>query len=144
MNWATGLPSLSNKLLTQATPFASVCILYVHAVVRILAHTFHAVNLIVCCVQENLRQLCVFKLANESGQSYRWWEYVTKFGEECTINHNQYNEECAERVSSAADSAISPSGLPMLSSSARTVSSDAYSVVLHCKRPACVLYLLCN
>lgn len=49
-------------------------------------------------VQENLRQLCVFQLANESGQSYRWWEYVTKFGEECTMTGNQYNEACAERV----------------------------------------------
>ena len=50
------------------------------------------------CVQENLRQLCVFQLANQSGQSYRWWEYVTKFGEECTMAGNQYNEACAERV----------------------------------------------
>jgi len=49
-------------------------------------------------LQENLRQLCVFQLANESGQSYRWWEYVTKFGEECTMSGNNYNENCAERV----------------------------------------------
>jgi len=49
-------------------------------------------------LQENLRQLCVFQLANESGQSYRWWEYVTKFGEECTMSGNNYNEACAERV----------------------------------------------
>ena len=49
-------------------------------------------------LQENLRQLCVFQLANESGQSYRWWEYVTKFGEECTMSGNNYNEDCAERV----------------------------------------------
>ena len=50
------------------------------------------------CVQENLRQLCVFKLASEAGQSYRWWEYVTKFGEECTMAGKKYNSECAERV----------------------------------------------
>ncbi|KAL3159117.1 hypothetical protein ABBQ32_011113 [Trebouxia sp. C0010 RCD-2024] len=49
-------------------------------------------------VQENLRQLCVFKLASEAGQSYRWWEYVTKFGEECTMAGNKYNSECAEKV----------------------------------------------
>lgn len=49
-------------------------------------------------LQENLRQLCVFQLANNSGQSYRWWEYVTKFGEECTMSGNNYNEACAERV----------------------------------------------
>lgn len=50
------------------------------------------------CMQENLRQLCVFKLASEAGQSYRWWEYVTKFGEECTMAGNKYNSECAEKV----------------------------------------------
>ncbi|EIE18502.1 hypothetical protein COCSUDRAFT_49231 [Coccomyxa subellipsoidea C-169] len=49
-------------------------------------------------VQENLRQLCVFKLANESGVPWKWWEYSTKFGEQCKMVDNQYNEECAERV----------------------------------------------
>ena len=34
-------------------------------------------------VQENLRQLCVFKLANESGQPWQWWTYVTKFAGVC-------------------------------------------------------------
>lgn len=50
-------------------------------------------------LQENLRQLCVYKLGNESNESYRWWEYVTKFADECTMSENNYNEECAERVS---------------------------------------------
>lgn len=49
-------------------------------------------------LQENLRQLCVFKLASEAGQSYRWWEYVTKFGEECTMADNKYDSTCAEKV----------------------------------------------
>ena len=49
-------------------------------------------------MQENLRQLCVFKLANESGVPWKWWQYVTKFGDECKMSENQYNEECAERV----------------------------------------------
>ena len=50
-------------------------------------------------LQENLRQLCVFKLANESAVPWKWWEYVTRFGDECKMSENQYNEECAERVS---------------------------------------------
>jgi hypothetical protein len=54
-------------------------------------------------LQENLRQLCVFKLANESGVPWKWWEYVTRFGDECKMSENQYNEECAERVSSIHD-----------------------------------------
>ena len=49
-------------------------------------------------LQENLRQLCVFKLANDSSVPWKWWEYVTMFGEQCRMADNQYNEECAERV----------------------------------------------
>ena len=49
-------------------------------------------------MQENLRQLCVYQLANESGVPWKWWQYVTKFGDECKMSENQYNEECAERV----------------------------------------------
>lgn len=40
----------------------------------------------------------MFKLASEAGQSYRWWEYVTKFGEECTMADKKYDSACAERV----------------------------------------------
>ncbi|KAK9843909.1 hypothetical protein WJX84_009562 [Apatococcus fuscideae] len=49
-------------------------------------------------VQENLRQLCVYKLANESGRPWVWWEYTTRFSDECKMSDNNYNEECAERV----------------------------------------------
>jgi hypothetical protein len=44
----------------------------------------------------------VFKLANESHVPWKWWEYVTKFGEQCKMSDNQYNEECAERVRAPA------------------------------------------
>ncbi|KAK9804195.1 hypothetical protein WJX72_000406 [[Myrmecia] bisecta] len=49
-------------------------------------------------VQENLRQLCVFKLGNDSAMPWVWWDYVTKFADECKMSENHYNEECAERV----------------------------------------------
>ena len=52
--------------------------------------------------QENLRQLCVFKLANESGQPWQWWDYVTRFADECKMSEKNYNEECAEKVRQAA------------------------------------------
>lgn len=52
-----------------------------------------------CMLQENLRQLCVYKLANESGRPWVWWEYTTRFSDECKMTENNYNEECAERVS---------------------------------------------
>lgn len=40
----------------------------------------------------------MFKLANESSVPWKWWEYSTKFGEQCKMADNSYNEECAERV----------------------------------------------
>lgn len=49
-------------------------------------------------VQENIRQLCIFKLANDSNKPWVWWDYVTKFGEQCKMKDNKYNEECAEQV----------------------------------------------
>ena len=48
--------------------------------------------------QENLRQLCVFKLANQSNQPWQWWDYVTRFADECKMSEQNYNEECAEKA----------------------------------------------
>lgn len=49
-------------------------------------------------VQENLRQLCVFQLANATGKSWLWWDYNTAFGEKCSMKDKNYNQECAEKV----------------------------------------------
>ena len=57
------------------------------------AHAYHD------ALQENLRQLCVYKLANESGRPWVWWDYTTRFADECKMSDNNYGEDCAERVS---------------------------------------------
>lgn len=49
-------------------------------------------------VEENLRQLCVFKLANASGQSWLWWDYATRFADQCAMDTAKYGKECAEQV----------------------------------------------
>ncbi|MBA0727357.1 hypothetical protein Golax_000354 [Gossypium laxum] len=49
-------------------------------------------------VIENLRQLCVFKVANESNKSWLWWDYVTDFQIRCPMKEKKYNKECAEAV----------------------------------------------
>ncbi|KAK9795904.1 hypothetical protein WJX73_006236 [Symbiochloris irregularis] len=49
-------------------------------------------------VQENLRQLCVYKLGNDSGRPWVWWEYVTKFAVQCSMDSSLYSQECAEQV----------------------------------------------
>uniref|UniRef100_A0A7N0TVG5 EGF-like domain-containing protein n=1 Tax=Kalanchoe fedtschenkoi TaxID=63787 RepID=A0A7N0TVG5_KALFE len=49
-------------------------------------------------VIENLRQLCVFKVANESSKPWVWWDYVTDFQIRCPMKDKKYNKECADTV----------------------------------------------
>ncbi|CAH1412760.1 unnamed protein product [Lactuca virosa] len=48
-------------------------------------------------VIENLRQLCVFKVENESGKAWIWWDYVTYFQIRCPMKE-KYNKECVDEV----------------------------------------------
>lgn len=52
-------------------------------------------------VTENLRQLCVYKVANDSNKPWVWWDYVTDFHIRCPMNEKKYNQECAEKVISS-------------------------------------------
>nr|VDC74628.1 unnamed protein product [Brassica rapa] len=47
-------------------------------------------------VFENLRQLCVHRVANESSRSWVWWDYVTDFHARCSMKEKKYSIECAE------------------------------------------------
>ncbi|KAK6136940.1 hypothetical protein DH2020_029318 [Rehmannia glutinosa] len=49
-------------------------------------------------VLENLRQLCVFRVANETKKPWVWWDYVTDFQIRCPMKEKKYNTECAEVV----------------------------------------------
>ncbi|RWR79053.1 vacuolar-sorting receptor 1-like protein isoform X1 [Cinnamomum micranthum f. kanehirae] len=49
-------------------------------------------------VVQNLRQVCLFKVANESGRPWLWWDYVTDFAIRCPMKEKKYNKECADRV----------------------------------------------
>lgn len=49
-------------------------------------------------VVQNLRQICFFKVANESGKPWLWWDYVTDFSIRCPMKEKKYNEECANEV----------------------------------------------
>lgn len=49
-------------------------------------------------VKENLRQLCVHRVANESGKPWAWWDYVTDFHIRCPMKENRYGKECAENI----------------------------------------------
>ncbi|KGN52769.1 vacuolar-sorting receptor 4 isoform X2 [Cucumis sativus] len=49
-------------------------------------------------VIENLRQLCVFRAANNTGKPWIWWDYVTDFQIRCPMKEKKYNKECAHSV----------------------------------------------
>lgn len=49
-------------------------------------------------VIQNLRQVCLFKVANETGKPWLWWDYVTDFAIRCPMKENKYNKECADQV----------------------------------------------
>lgn len=54
-------------------------------------------------VLENLRQLCVYRVANQSQRSWVWWDYVTDFHIRCPMKDKKYNKECAEGVIKSLD-----------------------------------------
>uniref|UniRef100_A0A7C8ZZS2 EGF-like calcium-binding domain-containing protein n=1 Tax=Opuntia streptacantha TaxID=393608 RepID=A0A7C8ZZS2_OPUST len=49
-------------------------------------------------VFENLRQLCVHKIAKEENRSWAWWDYVTDFHIRCSMKQKKYTKSCAESV----------------------------------------------
>ncbi|XP_010931377.1 vacuolar-sorting receptor 1 [Elaeis guineensis] len=49
-------------------------------------------------VIQNLHQVCVFKVANESGKPWLWWDYVTDFSIRCPMKEKKYTKECAKEV----------------------------------------------
>lgn len=49
-------------------------------------------------VVQNLRQACFFKVANESGKPWLWWDYVTDFAIRCPMKEKKYTKECADQV----------------------------------------------
>ncbi|XP_057964346.1 vacuolar-sorting receptor 3-like [Malania oleifera] len=49
-------------------------------------------------VIENLRQLCVFRVSNETKKPWLWWDYVTDFQIRCPMKEKKYNKKCADMV----------------------------------------------
>ncbi|MQL68263.1 hypothetical protein Taro_000530 [Colocasia esculenta] len=54
-------------------------------------------------VMENLRQLCVHRVANESHRPWVWWDFVTDFHVRCSMKKKTYSKECAEEVVKSLD-----------------------------------------
>ncbi|XP_054804355.1 vacuolar-sorting receptor 7-like [Prosopis cineraria] len=54
-------------------------------------------------VYENLRQLCVHRVANESNRSWVWWDFVADFHIRCSMKEKRYSKQCAEDVMKSLD-----------------------------------------
>ncbi|KAI6673330.1 hypothetical protein NL676_001236 [Syzygium grande] len=49
-------------------------------------------------VLQNLRQICFFKVANESSKPWLWWDFVSDFAIRCPMKEEKFTKECAEKV----------------------------------------------
>jgi hypothetical protein len=49
-------------------------------------------------VLENMRQLCIFKVANESNKPWAWWDYVTDIHIRCPMKEKKYKKECSKNA----------------------------------------------
>jgi hypothetical protein len=49
-------------------------------------------------VVENLRQLCVHRVANARNASWVWWDFVTDYRVRCSMREKKYSRGCAEEV----------------------------------------------
>lgn len=49
-------------------------------------------------IVQNLRQACFFRVMNESGKPWLWWDYVTDFAIRCPMKQEKYNKLCADQV----------------------------------------------
>ncbi|KAM0822766.1 hypothetical protein ACQ4PT_052143 [Festuca glaucescens] len=49
-------------------------------------------------VVQNLIQICLFKVANESRKPWLWWDYVHDFAIRCPMKEKKYTRDCANGV----------------------------------------------
>lgn len=46
-------------------------------------------------MEENKRQLCVFKIASDSKEPWKWWDYAAGFAEQCTMQNGRFADRCS-------------------------------------------------
>ncbi|CAH8358028.1 unnamed protein product [Eruca vesicaria subsp. sativa] len=54
-------------------------------------------------VVQNLRQACVYRVMNETGKPWVWWDYVTDFAIRCPMKEKKYTKECADEIIKSLD-----------------------------------------
>ena len=83
-------------------------------------------------VAENLRQLCVFRLAAAAAppRPAAWWEYATRFASACAMDAKEYGQACAEKVFGELVGAEAWAGVEELRRCVGDVGEDAAHAVL--------------
>lgn len=54
--------------------------------------------LIAQVVEENKRQLCVYKLLSEAKEAWKWWDYAAGFAAECTMANGHFGDRSCVRA----------------------------------------------
>jgi len=49
-------------------------------------------------VEENIRQLCLFKELQKKNETGRWWTYATRHANECAMTKGAFDRSCAEGI----------------------------------------------
>lgn len=49
-------------------------------------------------VVQNLRKACVYRVMNDTGKPWVWWDYVTDFAIRCPMKEKKYTKECADGI----------------------------------------------
>ncbi|KAF0894036.1 hypothetical protein E2562_033916 [Oryza meyeriana var. granulata] len=73
-------------------------------------------------VLENLRQLCVHRVANARNASWLWWDYVADYHLRCSMTGNHYTRRCAEDVAKSLGECAVVAGLPFFRSASSSSS----------------------
>lgn len=81
-------------------------------------------------LKEDQRQLCIWKQVSERKSAHLWWDYVTVFDKECSVQNatkSIFNRECSERIqkklgidSKAVQDCITTNGTRLLTDEAHT------------------------
>lgn len=87
-------------------------------------------------VQENLRQLCLFKQAKKDNKPWLWWDYLNKFRDQCKMEDNKYDEECAERIFLHVGGGDLPGGVEQWRACFKSEDEDTTNAVLEAEQVA--------
>lgn len=88
-------------------------------------------------VLQNLRQVCFYKVANESGKPWLWWDYVTDFSIRCPMKEKKYTKECADQV-------IESLGRLMFGLFTTSVNTIIKLPLLYLENLTCMNYISCK